>query len=143
MITNNSDDSSKSDTPNINEGPAAKSPHQMQTYTGGCHCGKVRYEVTAQLSQVFSCNCSMCQKKGTLLAFIPGDQFKLAQGAEALTDYQFNKHIIHHLFCSTCGVTSFARGKKGEEVMVAINARCVDDIDIDALNIIKIDGRNM
>lgn len=116
---------------------------QPQNYSGGCHCGKVRYEVMANLAQVFSCNCSMCQKKGTLLAFVPADAFNLIKGEDSLTDYQFNKHVIHHLFCATCGVTSFARGKSEQGEMAAINVRCLDDINIDALNVIKIDGKSI
>lgn len=118
-------------------------PPPPQAYSGGCHCGKVRYDVTADLAQVYACNCSMCQKKGTLLAFVPLDQFHLIKGGDLLTDYQFNKHMIHHLFCTICGVTSFARGKSEQGEMAAINVRCLDDIDIDALNVVKVDGRSI
>ena len=79
---------------------------ETKTYSGSCHCGRVRYEADADLSQVMSCNCSICRQRGTLLAFVPEDKFRLQSGADALTEYQFNKKIIHHLFCSTCGVTA-------------------------------------
>ena len=112
-------------------------------HTGGCHCGRVRYEVEADIDEVMSCNCSMCQKRGSLLSFVPEQQFTLLSGGDDLTDYQFNKKIIHHLFCSTCGVASFARGvaPDGSE-MVALNVRCLDDIDLDALPVKRIDGRS-
>ncbi len=112
-------------------------------YTGGCHCGKVRYEVEMEIGKSISCNCSICQKKGTLLAFVRADQFTLIQGKDSLTDYQFNKHVIHHLFCSTCGITSFAKGASpdGQE-MRAINVRCLDGVDIDSLDVMKYDGRS-
>ena len=74
------------------------------TYEGGCHCGQVRYEAKADLGHVITCNCSICQKHGLMLAFIPTDQFKLVSGEEALSDYQFNKMKVHHLFCRRCGV---------------------------------------
>jgi hypothetical protein len=78
----------------------------------------------------------------TLLAFIPAADFTLLAGADALTDYQFNKHVIHHLFCKVCGIKSFARGKgKGGEDTIAINARGLDDVDVDALVLHKFDGR--
>ena len=84
----------------------------IETYTGGCHCGKVRYEVKLDLTKpVISCNCSMCGRSGTLLTFVPADQFTLKSGEEDLTDYQFNKHVIHHVFCRVCGIKSFARGR--------------------------------
>jgi hypothetical protein len=112
-------------------------------HTGGCHCGAVRYEVEADIGEVMSCNCSMCQMRGSLLSFVPEQQFSLLSGGDNLTDYQFNKKIIHHLFCSTCGVASFARGVAPDESeMVAINVRCVDDIDLDALAVKQIDGRS-
>jgi hypothetical protein len=111
-------------------------------YTGGCHCGKVRYEVKADLgAPVYACNCSMCGKKGSLLTFVPTSDFKLLSGEADLTKYNFNKNVIDHLFCSTCGVTSFARGKKPDgTAMIALNARCLDGVDPQKLNITHVDG---
>lgn len=115
-----------------------------KTYTGGCHCGAVRYEVTLSLANVVACNCSMCGRSGTLLAFTPATQFKLVSGADKLTDYQFNKHVIHHTFCKVCGIKPFASGvdSKGNETR-AINVRCLDDVDLTALKIINYDGKNL
>lgn len=116
----------------------------MQKHAGGCHCGAVRYEVETELGQVVSCNCSICAKRGALLTFVPAAQFSLLSGADALTDYQFNKKIVHHLFCDTCGVGSFARGiGPGDVEMVAINVRCLDDVDLDAIKIVPFDGKSM
>jgi hypothetical protein len=114
------------------------------TYTGSCHCGAVRYTVEADLSQpVISCNCSMCGRSGTLLAFVPIDKFQLEQGEDKLTDYQFNKHVIHHTFCKTCGIKSFARGTNADgSAMAAINARCIDEVDLEQLNVKKFDGKS-
>ena len=112
----------------------------MTTYSGGCHCGKVRYQVTLDLGKVISCNCSMCGKKGSLLTFAPADQFKLVSGEGETTSYKFNKKVIDHLFCSTCGVTSFARGLKDGKPMVAINARCLDGVDAKSLDVMDVDG---
>jgi hypothetical protein len=90
---------------------------------------------------VLACNCSMCGKKGTLLSFVPDANFKLLSGEETLTKYQFNKRVIDHLFCSTCGVTSFARGKKPDgTAMTAINTRCLDGVDVQKLNVQHVDG---
>lgn len=114
------------------------------TYTGGCHCGKIRYEVAADLSQVYSCNCSICSKRGWLLTFTTPDKFNLTQG-DGLTEYQFNKKTIHHLFCPVCGVASFGRGTPpgtGQE-MVAINVRCLDDVDPGTLQVVKVDGKSL
>ena len=112
------------------------------TYSGGCHCGRVRYEAEADLSRVMSCNCSICRKRGSLI--VPAAKFKLQSGGDALTDYQFNRKVIHHLFCSSCGTASFARGTgpDGAE-MVAINVRCLDGVDLDGLNVVPFDGASL
>ncbi len=117
---------------------------EAKTYTGGCHCGKVRYEATTDLGQVLSCNCSICTTRGLLLSFVPAGQFSLASGEDALTDYQFNRKAIHHLFCSACGVESFARGTapSGAE-MVALNVRCLDSVEISELTLTPFDGRSL
>jgi hypothetical protein len=115
-----------------------------QTYTGGCQCGKVRYEVQMDIAEVIACNCSRCGRLGSLLAFAPATQFKLLSGEDDLSRFEFNKHTIQHQFCSTCGIQSFAIGTLGktDEKMAAINVRCVDDIDVEALKVKKVDGKS-
>jgi hypothetical protein len=117
---------------------------EMKTYTGGCHCGAVRYQVTTELAKVMECNCSICSKRGHLLTFVPAEQFKLLQGAEAMTVYQFGKKHIEHRFCKVCGISSFNQGKtrSGAE-MRAVNVRCFDEVDLAALTITKVDGRSL
>src|SRR5690348_4476995 len=118
---------------------------ELKTYSGSCHCGKVRYEVDADLSvPVVTCNCSICSRSGTMLAFVPKDQFRLLSGEDALTDYQFNHKRIHHLFCSTCGIKSFSRGvgPNGKE-MCAINARCLEGVDPASLQTKPFDGKSL
>ena len=115
-----------------------------QPYAGGCHCGAVRYRTELDLSQpVIACNCSMCGRSGTLLAFVPADRFTLESGEDSITSYKFNNHIIDHLFCKKCGSKSFARGKAPDgSDTVAINARCLDDVDLKALKVQEYDGKH-
>jgi hypothetical protein len=115
-----------------------------QKYQGSCHCGTVRYEVLLDLDEpVLSCNCSMCARSGTLLAFVPAENFTLLGGQEALGDYQFNRKVIHHLFCTTCGIKPFARGARSDgTATVAVNVRCLEDVDLEALTVRKVDGRS-
>jgi len=118
----------------------------MTKYTGGCHCGNVRYEIDADLSSgVMSCNCSICSKRGYLLAFVAPEQFKLVAGEEALSDYQFNTKAIHHLFCKNCGVGSFCRGAGPDgKIMCGINVRCLDEgVDVSALPVKQVDGKRL
>lgn len=115
----------------------------LEAYTGGCQCGAVRYRATVDLDQTVTCNCSRCGRLGTILAFAPADNFELVSGADAQTEYRFNTHKIVHLFCATCGVESFARGEMPDGTpTVAINARCLDEVDPDLLVPQKIDGRS-
>jgi hypothetical protein len=117
---------------------------EVKTWTGGCHCGRVRYEVESDLATLISCNCSICQKRGLMLTFVPQSKFHLLSGEDALTDYQFNKKAIHHAFCATCGVESFATGgKPGGEPMVAVNVRCLDGIDAAELKPRHVDGKSL
>lgn len=115
----------------------------MTTYTGGCHCGKVRFEIDMELGSVVSCNCSHCGMKGLLLSFQPIDSFRLLSGEESLTEYRFNKKQIEHLFCSICGVQPFAYGsdKEGNR-MATINVRCLDNVDTTVLEVVSFDGKS-
>ncbi len=114
------------------------------TYTGGCHCGAVRYEVELTLGQVVACNCSICSKMGWRLAFTGADAFTLTAGEDALADYQFGKHHIHHLFCKTCGIRSFGWGTDAEgNKMYSINVRCLDGVDAEALEVQHYDGASL
>ena len=112
------------------------------TYTGGCQCGAVRYEVKAEIGAVVACNCSRCAKLGWLLTFVPAGDFKLLSGEDHTIDFTFHKRVIHHPFCSTCGIQSFARGERPDGAnVVAINVRCLDGVDPDSLTVKKFDGR--
>jgi hypothetical protein len=115
-----------------------------QTYEGGCHCGRVRFRVETALTQAIECNCSICGKRGALWAPLKAPQFALLAGEDALTDYQFAKKKVHHLFCESCGVGAFSRGTapNGDEMVMA-NVRCLDGVDIAALKLRPFDGKNL
>ena len=109
-------------------------------YTGGCHCGAVRYEVETDLEETLVCNCSHCEMKGFILTFVDTDKFRLTKGEDVLTSYQFNKKAIDHLFCKICGTESFSRGISFPKV--AINVRCLDDVDLTSLSPKEFNGRD-
>ena len=112
-------------------------------YQGSCHCGKVAYEVEGTIDTALACNCSMCQRKGSLLWFVPRAQFRLRTPEDAAATYTFNKHVIQHRFCPTCGIHPYAEGvdPKGNP-MAAINLRCIDGIDLAALPVHEFNGRD-
>ncbi|MCS0583044.1 GFA family protein [Massilia pinisoli] len=112
-------------------------------YQGSCHCGNVAYEVEGTIDTALACNCSMCQRKGSLLWFVPRAQFRLRTPEDAAATYTFNKHIIKHRFCPTCGIHPYAEGvdPKGNP-MAAINLRCIEGIDLAALPVHDFNGRD-
>jgi hypothetical protein len=116
----------------------------METKTGGCHCKNIRYEVRIDLSQpVIECNCSHCQIKGLLLAFVPENDFTMTQGDGELTEYRFNTNKIQHLFCKKCGVQAFGKGENGGNKMSAVNVRTIDGIDLSTLNRVPYNGKDI
>ena len=113
------------------------------SYQGGCHCGKVRFQVDVDLSSPVTCNCSYCSRRGSILAFAPAENLSLEQGADDLTEYRFNTKTIAHLFCASCGMESFARGAMPDGTkMVAVNVRCLEGVDIDSIKPQQVDGRS-
>jgi hypothetical protein len=112
----------------------------MPTYDGGCHCGRVRFRVTAELDRVSDCNCSMCTKKGILHLIVPQDAFELVSGADDLTTYTFNTGVAKHHFCRHCGIHSFYVPRSDPD-KIDVNARCLDGVDPRALDAEPFDGR--
>ena len=114
-----------------------------KTYTGGCHCGQVRFECTSDLSMVTACNCSICTKKGLHFIFLDPKSFQLRAGDENLKEYLFNKHAIRHQFCRICGIQTFAFGEMPDGTpTVAINVNCLEGVVPLALPTRHFDGRS-
>lgn len=113
----------------------------MGRVEGGCHCGAVRFEAEVETGSGVECNCSYCSKAAPLLAFTSADTFRQTAGEDMISDYRFNKQVIAHLFCSTCGISAFGRGQAPDgRQMAAINLRCVDGIDLAAVERQPYDG---
>jgi len=112
-----------------------------KSYKGSCHCGRIAFEVEGELTGAMACNCSICQRKGSLMWFVPRAQVQLLTPPQDMSTYTFNKHIIKHHFCPTCGIHPFGEGSdpKGNH-MVAINIRCLEDIDLSAVPVQQFDG---
>ena len=111
-------------------------------YKGSCHCGKVAFEAEGEIGEVMACNCSMCSRKGNLMWFVPRQKLRLLTPESDLSTYLFNKHVIRHRFCASCGIHPFgeASDPKGNK-MAAVNARCLEGVDPDALAVKKFNGR--
>ena len=114
-----------------------------QSLNGSCHCGAIAFAVDADPASAMQCNCSICSRLGAIWAFTPKAQFKLTKGEGKQGDYQFNKHVLHHRFCPTCGIESYAEAKGPDGTdMVGINLRCVEGLDVSKLSPKQFDGRS-
>jgi hypothetical protein len=113
-------------------------------YQGSCHCGRIAFLAEGEIGSLLECNCSICAKRGSLLWFIPCDRFALQTAAENVSTYTFNKHRIKHHFCAVCGCAPYAEASddKGNP-MAAVNARCLDDIELAAFTRVPFDGKSL
>jgi hypothetical protein len=114
----------------------------MITHNGGCHCGRVRFEVIAPASiEVGDCNCSICSKSGYLHLIVPKSRFTLLSGADVLTTYEFNTKTAKHKFCSVCGIKAFYV-PRSHPAGYSVNARCLDEGTVEEMTIRRSDGKN-
>jgi hypothetical protein len=113
----------------------------MVTHSGGCHCGRVRFEVIAPAKlEAADCNCSICSMSGYLHLIVPADRFKLISGRDALATYAFNTRVAQHYFCATCGIKSFYVPRSHPDG-ISVNVRCIDSGTIESVTVIPFDGR--
>jgi hypothetical protein len=111
-------------------------------HRGGCHCGRVRFEVEAPAAlEVLECNCSLCAMTGFLHLIVPRSRFRLLQGEDALTTYTFNTGVAKHLFCRTCGIKSFYVPRSNPDGY-SVNARCLDPGTVESMHVEPFDGRD-
>lgn len=115
-------------------------------YSGSCHCGRVAFDLdAAEIGDVYDCNCSMCRRRGGLLAFFPREALTLRTPEEAAGTYRFNKRHIGHRFCPDCGIAPYSEGvdpRSGAKT-AAVNVRCLDDLDLSTLKVVQIDGASL
>lgn len=113
-------------------------------YKGSCHCGKIAFEVQGELQGAMACNCSICSRKGVLMWFVPREKLRLLTPEEAASTYTFNKHVIKHRFCPTCGIHPYGEGiDPNGNRMAAINIRCLEGIDLASIPVQNFDGRSL
>lgn len=113
-------------------------------HQGSCHCGRMKFEVEGEIDSVISCNCSICQRKGSLLWFVPRTALRLLTPDEDAATYLFNQHAIRHRFCPACGIHPFGEGTgPSGEAMAAVNIRCLEGIELQAIRVEPFDGRSL
>jgi hypothetical protein len=113
----------------------------LVTHHGGCHCGRVRFEVDAPADiYVEECNCSMCHRTGFQHLIVPGERFRLTQGGEQLTTYTFNTGTAKHHFCRVCGIKSFYVPRSHPDGF-SVNARCLDSGTVRSVKLGQVNGQ--
>ena len=111
------------------------------TYQGSCHCGKVAFEVEGTIDSGLACNCSLCRRRGSLLWFVPREQLRLTTPGSDAATYTFHRHRIQHRFCPACGIHTFGEGVLPDgQRMAAVNLRCLDGVDLDAIAVHRHNG---
>ena len=115
------------------------------THHGSCHCGRIAFDLEADIADAMDCNCSMCRRRGALLAFFPREALTLKTPESDYATYRFNKEHIAHHFCPTCGIAPFSEGvhPKTGMTMAAVNLRCLPDLDLSALTVKQVDGASL
>ena len=122
----------------------------MKTYQGSCHCGRIRFEVDADIDHVRSCDCSVCRRRGALNHRVAKESLRLLVPWSDLTLYQWGSRTAKDYFCPVCGILPFRRPsdptaqelREGVEPFDgwAVNVRCLEDLDLDAIPVKKIHG---
>lgn len=108
-------------------------------HRGGCHCGRVRFEVDAPAAvEALECACSICRMSGYLHLIVPASRFRLTSGADALNEYAFNTGTARHLFCRYCGIKPFYVPRSHPDG-IDVNVRCLDPGTVTALTVTLFD----
>ena len=116
-------------------------PIEERVYRGGCHCGRVAYDVRGDLERASQCNCSICTKKGYLHWIVARENFRLLTPRDDLATYTFNTGVAQHHFCPRCGVASFYVPRSDPD-KIDINVRCLEGVDLSSLTMDHFDGQN-
>lgn len=114
----------------------------MGVWSGSCHCGAVRFRVEAQIDELTRCDCSLCRRRGALMAKVHESALTLEAGEADLTLYQWNTGVARHWFCRHCGVYPFHR-KRAAPDFYGVNVGCLDDFDARAYPFREADGLSM
>jgi hypothetical protein len=112
------------------------------TYRGSCHCGRARFEVDADLDHVRVCDCSICRRRGALNFRVEESDLRISTPLEQLTLYEWNTKVAKDYFCPVCGILPFRRPRT-EPSKWTVNVRCLEGVDLDALQIKFVHGSEL
>lgn len=111
-------------------------------FIGSCHCGAVRFSVDAPITELTTCDCSLCVQRNALMAKVSEQALKLLEGAAMLTLYEWNTRRAKHYFCRRCGIYVFHR-KRAAPDHYGINVFCLEGFDVASVSVRATEGANM
>ncbi len=114
----------------------------MQTYRGGCHCGKLRFEADLELDHVRVCDCSICKKRGALLHRVDASNFRLLTPLDDASLYRWHTRTAKDYFCPVCGVLPFRRPRTAPHQW-SVNVRCLDGVDPASIPVTRLEGSKL
>lgn len=114
----------------------------MARHEGSCHCGAVRFVIDADITELTTCDCSLCVKKNALMTRVHESALTILAGADALSLYEWNTRRAKHYFCSRCGIYTFHR-KRALPDHYEVNVRCLDGFDASVVPVRGVDGVGM
>jgi len=114
----------------------------VPAYEGSCHCGAVQFRITAEITDLYRCDCSLCRMKGALMTTVHEDAFTLLTGADALSEYNWNTGIARHFFCAVCGIYPFHK-KRAMPDHYGVNVHCLKGFDAAGLSVRQASGLDM
>ena len=102
----------------------------LKSHNASCHCGSVQMEITLPngIENPRRCDCSICRRRGAIMASVPLDDIKIVQGAEHLSLYQFNTMTAKHYFCSKCGIYTHHQ-RRSDPSQYGFNVACLDGVN--------------
>lgn len=111
----------------------------MKSYHGSCHCGAVTFTIRTDPGYSVRCDCSICRRQGAIMLRCDHNDLAIETGRECLTEYRFGTNVAIHYFCDRCGVYTFHKMRKLPD-KYAINAGCVEGVEVSDLHPIFIEG---
>lgn len=113
-----------------------------QTYRGRCHCGKVRFEVDADLDHVRVCDCSICRARGALNHRVKEGDIRVLTPLAEMSVYEWNTKQAKDYFCPVCGILPFRRPRNGADIWT-VNVRCLEGVDLDSIPVRHVRGSEL
>jgi hypothetical protein len=111
-------------------------------HLGSCHCGAVQFRVDSAITEITTCDCSLCTRRSALMAKVPEREMTVLKGEDMLTLYQWNTRRAKHYFCRCCGIYVFHR-KRAAPDHFGVNIMCLDQFDVRSVPVRATEGASM